>query len=227
MFIVKLIIGGIVNVAIFWFALFIPAGTFHWPRAWLALSLMLIATLVSILWLYPHHRDLLAERMKPPIQKGQPLADKITVTLFLATYCSAVVFIPLDLFRFRLLTAAGAIASTAGLLFFAGGRLLVTLTLRENAFAALVVRHQKERQQRVIDTGPYRVVRHPMYAGTVATILGLPLWLGSYAATLAGSVPIFLLCVRIVFEESFLRTNLQGYSDYSGRVRYRLIPFVW
>ena len=86
----------------------------------------------------------------------------------------------------------------------------MTLALRENAFAAPVVKHQKERQQRVIDSGVYSVVRHPIYAGAVLLLVGMPLWLKSYAAAVLASVPIGVLALRILLEEQFLRRELMA-----------------
>ena len=99
--------------------------------------------------------------------------------------------------------------------------------LETNAFATTVVRHQVERGHTVVDRGVYGVVRHPMYAGAVLLLVGMPLWLESYAAALLAGVPIATLAVRILFEEQFLRRELQGYDAYAERVRYRLIPFLW
>jgi protein-S-isoprenylcysteine O-methyltransferase Ste14 len=90
-----------------------------------------------------------------------------------------------------------------------------------------VVKHQAERHQTVIDTGVYSIVRHPMYAGAVLLMIGMPLWLESYAATLFAIVPIILLAVRVVFEEQFLRQELSGYDAYTERIRYKLLPYVW
>jgi protein-S-isoprenylcysteine O-methyltransferase Ste14 len=114
-----------------------------------------------------------------------------------------------------------------GLALLIVGWWVVYLTLRENAFAALVVKHQEERKQTVIDTGVYSVVRHPMYAGSALLWAGIPLWLESYPATLLTSVPIATVALRILFEERFLQRELKGYDAYMERVRYRLIPFLW
>jgi protein-S-isoprenylcysteine O-methyltransferase Ste14 len=90
-----------------------------------------------------------------------------------------------------------------------------------------VVKHQAEREHRVVDTGVYAVVRHPMYAGIFIFNVGMALWLESYAGAIAALVPMALLASRIVFEERFLRERLNGYGAYTERVRYRLVPFVW
>ena len=103
----------------------------------------------------------------------------------------------------------------------------MTLALRENAFAAPVVKYQEDRQHTVIESGVYGVVRHPMYAGAVPLLIGMPLWLESYAVALLASIPIGTFVVRILVEQQFLRRELAGYNAYTERVRYRLIPFVW
>lgn len=121
----------------------------------------------------------------------------------------------------------GTLVSSLGLLLVVAGWWIIALSFKENAFAALVVKHQEERQQTVIDTGPYGTVRHPMYAGSVLLLVGMPLWLESYAAALLASVPVGMLAVRIVVEEQFLRRELKGYDAYTERIRYRLIPFLW
>lgn len=224
MFLLRLIVGTILQVAIFGGLLLLPAGTWAWWRAWVVIGAMVA---ISVLASFRLPRDLLDERWKPPIQRGQPLADKIVVGLFLAAFFGEVVFIPLDVFRFRLLGRPGPLVSSLGLLLMVAGCWITYLSLPENAFAASAVKHQEARQHRVIDTGVYGVVRHPMYAGGALLLIGMPLWLESYAAALLASVPIGLIAVRILVEEEFLRRKLEGYGAYAERIRYRLIPFLW
>jgi protein-S-isoprenylcysteine O-methyltransferase Ste14 len=125
------------------------------------------------------------------------------------------------------LSSALLLPAINGLLMFIAGWTLIALALKENAFAVTVVRMQAERRQRVVDTGPYRVVRHPMYAGSPFVEIGLSLWLGSYLAALFAIIPLGLLMLRIVLEERLLRRELPGYSEYMERVRYRMLPGVW
>jgi protein-S-isoprenylcysteine O-methyltransferase Ste14 len=99
--------------------------------------------------------------------------------------------------------------------------------LRENTFAALVVKVQKERAQTVITTGPYRYVRHPMYAGMIFYLFCAPLLFGSWWGLLWGCALLGLFAIRILIEEGTLRKELQGYNEYAARVRYRLVPLVW
>ncbi|HEY6287987.1 MAG TPA: isoprenylcysteine carboxylmethyltransferase family protein [Nitrospiraceae bacterium] len=227
MSIFKLIGGVVVNTAIFGGLLFLPAGTLDWWRAWVLFGVVFVGTVASTVSLFRVNKGLLEERFKPPIQKGQPLADKIVVVLLIAAFVGLIVFIPLDVFRFHLVAKPGTLVSSLGLVLSVVGWWIMTLALRENAFAAPVVKHQEDRQQTVIDSGVYGVVRHPMYAGAVLLLVGMPLWLESYAAAMLASFPIGTLAVRILVEEQFLRRELAGYDAYTERVRYRLIPSVW
>ncbi len=170
--------------------LFLPAGTLGWWRAWVLIDIIFFGFIASAAWLFPGHKDLLIERLKSPIQRGQPLADKIVLVIFLISFYGLIAFISLDVFRFHLLAGPGIIVSTLGLLLFLAGWVIAFLALRENAFAAVVVKLQKEREQMVVDTGVYGVVRHPLYAGGILFIVGIPLWLESYAGALLTCLPI-------------------------------------
>jgi protein-S-isoprenylcysteine O-methyltransferase Ste14 len=227
MSIVKLIGGVVFNVAFFGGLLFLPPHTLDWWRAWVFLGVVFVSTVVSTVAVFRVSKDLLKERFRPPLQKGQPLADKIVVVLLIAAFVGLTAFIPLDVFRFHLMTKPGTLVSFLGLVLSVAGWWIMTLALRENAFAAPVVRHQEERQHTVIDSGVYGVVRHPMYTGAVALLIGMPLWLESYTAAMLASVPIGTLVLRILVEERFLRRELKGYDAYTKRVRNRLIPFLW
>jgi Putative protein-S-isoprenylcysteine methyltransferase len=227
MSIFKLTLGIVFNVAIFGFSLFLPAGTLDWWRAWMFLGVDFVGAVASTVILYRIKKGVLEERFKLPIQKGQPLSDKVVVVLLIASFVGLIVFIPLDVFRFHLMAKPGPLVSSLGLVLFVAGWWMMTLALKENAFAALVVKYQEERHQRVIDSGVYGVVRHPMYAAAIPLMVGMPLWLESYAAAMLSIVPIGTLVLRIYIEEQFLKRELAGYDAYTERVRYRLIPFLW
>lgn len=227
-FLAKVLLSAILRITLLGLLLFIPAGTSGWRRAWIFLGLLFAGLAAAIIALWPGHKELLQERfLKPPVQKEQPPSDKVALLLFLATFFGLLVFTSLDVFRFRLLAKPGPIASFLGLFLVACGLAIIFLTLRENAFAAPVVKHQKDRQQRVVDTGPYRAVRHPLYAGGILILAGIPLWLESYAGLLAAIIPASTLAVRAVLEERFLSRKLDGYDAYRDKVRFRLIPFLW
>jgi protein-S-isoprenylcysteine O-methyltransferase Ste14 len=187
---------------------------------------MVAGTMAAMLYLRDSP-DLINERLKGPIQHGQPLADKIVTNLALATLCGVVAFIPLDVFRFHLMDGPGMLVSLLGLGFIVAGFWIAILAMHENAFAVGVVRYQQERHHHVIDSGIYSKVRHPMYAGGILFIVGICLWLGSYAAAVLALVPIGAIVLRMLIEERFLRQKLDGYKAYTERTRYRLIPFLW
>jgi protein-S-isoprenylcysteine O-methyltransferase Ste14 len=221
----RIIARSLVQTLVFAALLFGPAGTLLWPRAWIFFGVLAVASVWMIAALYPKHKAILEKRLEPPFQPGQPPLDKILVGILLVTLLGATALIPLDVFHWHLLPAPPFAISLLGLALFLFGGWLTYRTLVENSFAALAVRHQG--RQRVIDTGVYSVVRHPMYAGASLFCLGMALWLGSTAATLAMLAPILTLAVRSVFEERFLRRELDGYADYTRRVRWRLVPSIW
>jgi protein-S-isoprenylcysteine O-methyltransferase Ste14 len=223
----KLIIGLITNLAIYGVLLFWPAGTLWWWRAWVFVVVVLICTVATMFFLRDRP-DIMNERFKSPIRKGQPLADKIILTLFIAAYIGMIIFIPLDVFRFHLLPPPGALVSTLGLVLFVAGWGIMSLALKENPFGIVAVKLQTERHQTVVDTGVYAVVRHPMYAGGILLIIGMPLWLESYAAFLLALIPAAILgALRIKVEERLLQEKLPGYTAYMEKVRYRLVPYIW
>ncbi len=223
----KVIAGVAFNVALYAVLLFVPAGTLHWWRAWVFLAITVAVMAVAIFSILPDNADLLSQRAKGIIQKGQPVWDRILVILLVVSFVGQILFIPLDAFRFHLMPKPGGLVSFLGLALYVAGWWIMTLAMKVNPFAVPVVRLQEERHQRVVDAGIYAVVRHPMYAGFVPMVVGPALWLGSYTAALLAIVPIAVLAVRSVFEERFLKRELNGYHTYTEKVRYRLIPFVW
>lgn len=223
----KVIAGVAFNVALYAVLLFVPAGTLHWWRAWVFLAITVAVMAMAIFSILPDNADLLSQRAKGIIQKGQPPWDRILVILLVVSFVGQILFIPLDVFRFHLMPKPGGLVSFLGLTLYVAGWWIMTLAMKVNPFAVPVVRLQEERHQRVVDAGIYAVVRHPMYAGFVPMVVGPALWLGSYTAALLAIVPIAVLAVRSVFEEGFLKRELNGYHTYTEKVRYRLIPFVW
>ena len=222
------LIGGIVYVVVFYgLALFLPAGTLHWAKAWTLLGLTAVSTAISTGYLLVKNPEIVRERWKPPIQEGQPLADRIILMIFIVLYTGTIVLTALDVFHWHLLPRPGMTESSVGLVLYLWSWVLITRVLRENTFASAVVRHQEERAQHVIDTGPYAVVRHPMYLGAIPLIVGLPLWLESYAGALAGILVCLFMTSRILLEERFLTAHLAGYADYMHKVRWRVIPGLW
>ncbi len=187
MLVLKLAAAVIVNVSILAVPLVAVAGTFQWWRAWVIVGLMLVGAVLSVLSL---PRDLLEERLRPPIQKSQPRLDRVLVILLLAAFIGLLIVTPLDVFHLHLFVKPGPFVSSAGLALYVVGFWIAYLALHENAFASPVVKYQEERNQTVVASGVYSVVRHPMYAGGLLLTIGLPLWLESYVGALFAIVAI-------------------------------------
>ena len=206
--------------------LLLPAGSARWPQAWAFLGIFAVGSLAFGVWLMKRDPALLASRLGPLVQRGQPWWDKLFLAAFVLLWCGWLVLMALDARRWRSSDVPLPLNVVGGVLVIVG--FLATLrVLRENSFAAPVVRVQAERGQRVIDTGPYFIVRHPMYACAIVYLVGMPLLLGSWYGLLV--VPLLVLAVarRAVFEERLLKENLPGYAEYMKRVRRRFMPGVW
>jgi protein-S-isoprenylcysteine O-methyltransferase Ste14 len=206
--------------------LFSSAGTVDWRGGWIFMAEFVAGSLAVMLWLAWRDPALLRERMGGPFQKGQASSDKVFMALILVAWYGWLALMALDAKRWRLSHMPEALIGVGAPL-IAVGFFVVWLTFRENSFAAPVIRIQKERGQHVVSTGPYRIVRHPMYVGGALYMIGMPLLLGSWLGLLVLPLILGALAVRIRIEEDALRQGLPGYSEYAARVRYRLVPGVW
>lgn len=205
--------------------LFASAGTLHWPAAWLFLVTSALLGPACGWWLARINPGLLAERLRPVFQAAQPAADKKFIVAFLLA--AVLWFVAMGLDR-RLETSGMPMALQAlGLAMYLLSTLFIMWVFRENSFAAPVVKMQTERDHRVVSSGPYALVRHPMYSGVMLFFVGVPLLLGSWWGI--AFVPLFfvLFAIRTGIEERALTAGLSGYADYAARVRYRLLPGVW
>jgi protein-S-isoprenylcysteine O-methyltransferase Ste14 len=199
--------------------LFGAAGTIRWPAGWIFIGELHGGSLAIGLWLAKHNPELLEKRLGGIIQKSQPLWDKFLLAIVLPLFLGWLASMS------RWHGSVPPVVQGAGALLILACFLLVQSTFRENAFTAPVVAIQE--RHRVISTGPYRLVRHPMYAGALLFFIGTPLLLGSWIGLCF--VPVFAaaLAVRAVLEERTLAKGLPGYTEYAARVRFRLIPYVW
>ncbi|RWL45339.1 MAG: isoprenylcysteine carboxylmethyltransferase family protein [Mesorhizobium sp.] len=205
--------------------MFVSAGTLHWWGAWVYIVVMVGLSLTTGVALARRDPGLMNERLRPPIQKTQTAADKILLSILLVGIFAWLALMGLD-FRFGW-SEAPVWVQAIGMLVLLVGIWVCYLTMLENSFAAPVVKIQDERGQKVISTGPYGYVRHPMYAGAILYFAGTALVLGSWWGLAMVLVFIVLLAIRTFIEEKTLRTGLRGYDDYAARVRYKLIPMVW
>ncbi len=165
--------------------------------------------------------------MEMPIDKSQPLSDRIATTFLLMFLVGWFVFIPIDVFHLRLMTPPQATISLLGGLLTLFGYGIMLLAMYQNEFVTPVVRDQSDRGHELRDTGLYGLIRHPFYAGFILFCAGTALWLQSYAALIVGLLPITALIGRIYVEEAVLQDTLPGYGEYMSRTRYRIIPFIW
>ena len=227
MLLIKGLFGALFQIALFAVLLFLPAGTWNWPRAILFLMVYGLLLLVSTVVLARLAPASLKARLTAPIDKSQPMADRVVTSFLFLSFIAWFVLIPIDVFHLHLLPPPHFTVSVFGAaLFLAGFGILIT-ALFQNAFAVPIVRDQSERGQVLIDTGLYARVRHPMYFGFLLFLIGIALWLESYASLLALPFVFVFVIARIFVEEKTLQETLPGYVEYMAKVRYRLISFVW
>ena len=227
MFLIKGLIGAILQIAFFGALLLIPAGTWQWTEANQFLYCYGFLTLVSTVFLAIKAPRSLEARMEMPMNESQPLSDRIATTFLLVFLVGWFVFIPIDIFHLKLLAPPQySISILGGAASLLGYGIMIT-ALYQNEFATPVVRDQSDRGHELRDTGLYGLVRHPFYTGFILFCLGMALWLQSYAALIAGLLPITALIGRIYAEEKILQETLPGYREYMSRTSYRIIPFVW
>jgi protein-S-isoprenylcysteine O-methyltransferase Ste14 len=221
----RLIVSTAGLIAVMAVFLLVPAGKLDWPAAWGFLAEIGVLSLAIGLWLARNDPALLAERLGSPFQRAQKTWDKVFMSVVMVLYFGWLVLMGFDA-RWGI-SHVPLWLQALGALDIALSNYVVFLTFRENSYAAPVVKIQRERGHRVVSTGPYAYVRHPMYAGGLLMFLGMPLQLSSWLG-LAGLVLLApLLAVRIVMEERTLAAELDGYRDYAERVRYRIIPGLW
>jgi protein-S-isoprenylcysteine O-methyltransferase Ste14 len=222
----KLISGVAISFAGTGALLFIAAGTLRWPAGWLFLIEMYGSGLAIGIALAKRDPALLAERLAPIVQRGQESWDRFATATALVLFIGWILLMGADAVRFGYSHVPfwARFPGAAGLLL---AMYIVHLAFQANTFAAPVVKIQRERGHKVITAGPYRYVRHPMYAGAMILFLSTPLLLGSWYGLAMAPVLIALLAIRALMEERTLSDKLDGYAAYATRVRYRLIPLIW
>jgi protein-S-isoprenylcysteine O-methyltransferase Ste14 len=206
--------------------IFAAAGTTDYAGGWLYIGEMIAISVAFGLHMARVDPGLLKERLKPPVQKDQPLADKLVLLAVLLLMFGGMGFMAADAARWRWSMMPPSMQwAGSGLLLAAF--VFIYWTMRTNSFAAPVVKIQRDRGQTVITNGPYAIVRHPMYFGALFYLAGTSLVLGSWWGLATVPILAVLFGIRIGIEEKTLRMGLDGYDDYARRVRWRLIPLVW
>ncbi len=204
-------------------ALFLPAGSISYWQAWIFLAVFASCTILITLYLVKYDQRLLASRVQAgPVaetQKRQQAIQSLASLFFIGVFIVS----GLDQ-RFHWSNLPGwlSILSEG---FVVLGFAIVFLVFRENSYTSGTIEVVDE--QKVVTSGPYSLVRHPMYAGAILMLIFAPIALGSWIALPFVLPLILVIMVRIGEEEKFLRENLKGYSEYQQKVRYRLVPFIW
>jgi protein-S-isoprenylcysteine O-methyltransferase Ste14 len=227
MLVLRSLISVAFRLALFAALLFLPAGTWNWPRAIQFLVFHGIVVTVAVVVLARFAPRGLEARLSAPVAASQPVADRIATSLLILAFIAWWIFIPIDVFRLELLPSPSLLVSVLGAALSIVGLGITLMTIYQNEFVAPIVKDQSDRGQVLVDTGLYGRIRHPMYLGILLWLFGLALWLESTAGAIAvlALFPFFVARIRV--EERTLREKLQGYADYMNRVPYRLVPFVW
>ena len=200
--------------------LFGSAGTFDYWNAWLFLAVLFIPMLFVLVFLYIKDPQLLEKRMHTrEREKVQKAYVVISVLLFVVTY-----LLPGFDHRYRWSNVPLWLVAVSAVLMLAGYTLFF-LVMRQNSYASRVIEIQQG--QKVIDTGLYAVVRHPMYSAATLLYVSSTLVLGSFYALIPVVFIPGILVIRLLNEEKVLKRDLPGYTEYMAKVRYRLIPYIW
>ena len=216
--------GGLLNLLVcVALMLFLPAWTIRWWQAWVFLAVFFIPSLLITFYLMKRDPKLLERRVSAGVIAEKTMFQKVVQGMATLAFVALLVFPAID---HRLgLSRAPIWADLAGDVLVVLGFLVVFLVFRENTFTSGIIEVAED--QKVISTGPYGIVRHPMYVGALVLLLGTPLALGSVWGLLVFIPMAVAIAVRLLDEETFLGRNLEGYVEYRKKVRYRLVPFVW
>ncbi len=200
--------------------IFLPAGTFSFFNGWLFMGILFLPMFLVGIVMMLKNPDLLKKRLNAKEeQKEQSLVVKLSGLMFLAGFIIAGLG-----FRFDWYTLPKSVV-IGGSVVFLVAYILYAEVMRENTFLSRTIEVQEN--QKVIDTGLYGIVRHPMYSATLLLFLSIPIVLGSIYSFLIFLVYPFIIAKRIKNEEEFLEKELNGYGEYKKKVKYRLIPFIW
>lgn len=203
--------------------LFVSAWTFNYWQAWVFLSVFGLSSLAVTVYLMKNDPKLLERRMHGGPTAEKELSQKIIMSAASIGFAAILIVPALD-HRWHW-SAVPPYAVIAGNVLIVLGWTIILFVFRENTFTSATI--EVVADQRVVSTGPYAVVRHPMYSGSLLYFLGIPIALGSWWGLLVGILMMPVFVFRLFDEEKLLARNLPGYSEYMDRVKYRLVPFVW
>lgn len=221
---VRLLIASSASLGLFAAIIFWPAGTLDWLQGWLYFGLLSTSTFITYIYLRRVNPEVIEHRLQ--MKKGTKPWDKRWFVFFTPVFIAIYVVAGFDAVRFEWSTMSSWLW-LPGLAIWLPANVLLTWAMGVNPFFEKTVRIQTERGHHVIDTGPYRIVRHPGYLGFFGWCLSTPLFLGSWWSLLPALLTIAGFVIRTLLEDRTLHQELTGYRDYASRVRYRLIPGIW
>lgn len=223
----KKIIFTLIYILIFPALILYSSGDWLWMEGWIFSIWFIILCYTTIIYLYIKDPALLEERYKKPGSGNQKTWDKFVVFGLMAGFISWIVIMPLDAKRLEWTSNFPMALKIVGGLLLIFSFFFFFRSYSDNTFLSALVRIQEERKHKVITTGVYGFVRHPMYLAGSLLFVGTPLLLGSLYGIILGIMILFLLVFRIKGEEKMLINELDGYPEYKLKVKYRLIPFIW
>ena len=200
--------------------IFLPAGTFSYTQGWLLMGILFVPMFIAGFVMMAKNPELLRKRLDAKEEQGE---QKVVILLSGIMFLAAFILAGLN-FRFGWIVLPSWVSWAAAGIFVLAYALYAEV-LRENAYLSRTIEVQEG--QKVIDTGLYGVVRHPMYMTTLLLFLSMPLVLGSLISFFVTLIYIPIIAKRIRNEEKVLEEGLEGYTDYKKRIRYKVIPFIW
>tara|TARA_B100000073_G_scaffold25690_1_gene19972 strand:- start:1836 stop:2519 length:684 start_codon:yes stop_codon:yes gene_type:complete len=224
---IKTFFGILFQTSLLGIFLYLPALTLNWPDALLFLTIHFLITILASAYLLIVKPASIEARMNYD-SETQPKEDRLATVLMLSAIVVGLSLAPIDIFHSNLSSSFEGNIKNIGLGIYIVGMLFVMASMNANEFAETTVNIQEERGQKVIDTGIYSVVRHPMYTGFIFFITGVNVWLGTYLSLfLSLTFLAIALRSRIKIEEKTLLDDLEGYEDYCKKVKARLIPYLF
>ncbi len=218
----------VVRMTLFAIALMWPAGTWHWWEAWIIVGLWAVYGIVMTFYLLRHDPALLAERLKlVPLHKDQKVWDKVIMLLFFIAGIGLYLIPGFDMVRYEWSEPLPVWMKVLAMVIHLPCFVSLGWVMRENTYLSQVVKIDEERGHKVITTGPYALVRHPMYTVIIVLLFAVPIALGSRFALILATFLTVLLIVRTYLEDRTLLAELEGYTEYAKQTPYRLIPGVW
>ncbi len=225
---IKVWVSFVIRMTLFAVMLMWPAGTLYWWEAWVIVGLWAIYGVVITCYLLRHDPALLVERLKlVPLHKEQKAWDKVIMLLFFLAGLGLYIVPGFDVVRYEWSESLPLWMKILAMLIHLPCFVLLGWVMRENTYLAQVVKIDKARGHHVITTGPYALVRHPMYTIIIILLFAVPVALGSRFALFLAVFLTVLLIVRTYLEDRTLHAELQGYPEYAKQTRYKLIPGLW